>query len=285
VAAVSSSPDRKAQPRTWRRRILRWVLRLALVYVGVLLVMLVLENWLLYPRTSAAEYWDPPPDSRIRDVELWSADGNRIHAWWYPCDGATGAVLYCHGNAGNLSMRGTAVKQWLREMNESVLIFDYPGYGKSTGSPGEAGCYAAADAAYDWLTHEQQIPPERILLFGKSLGGGVAADLASRRPHRALVLAKTFTSIPDVGQGLYPFLPVRLLMRNRFDTLAKLGKCHQPVFIAHGTADSLIPFAHAERLYAAANEPKGFLAMPGVGHNDAFPAEFWAALREFLARN
>ena len=129
------------------------------------------------------------------------------------------------------------------------------------------------------------VSPERLLLFGKSLGGGVAVDLARRRPHRALVLAKTFTSAPAVGQGLYPFLPVSLLMRNRFDVLTKLRDCHGPVFIAHGTADTLIPFAHAERLFAAANEPRHFLAMPGVDHNDPFPADFWPTLREFLARN
>jgi fermentation-respiration switch protein FrsA (DUF1100 family) len=285
MVATRSSADPQAKPCTWRRWTLRWLLRLSLVYAGVLLVMLALENWLLYPRTTAGQYWQSPPDSRIRDVELQAADGNRIHAWWYPCEDASGAVLYCHGNAGNLSMRGSAVLQWQREMKESVLIFDYPGYGKSSGSPSEAGCYAAADAAYDWLTQEQKIPPDRLLLFGKSLGGGVAVDLASRRPHRALVLAKTFTSIPDVGQGLYPLLPVRFLMHNRFDTLAKIGQCHQPVFLAHGTTDTLIPLAHAERLFAAANEPKAFLAMPNVGHNDPFSPDFWSRLREFLARN
>jgi hypothetical protein len=248
-------------------------------------VLLALENFLLYPATTAARHWQPPPDPRIRDVELQSADGTRIHAWWYPCEGATGAVLYCHGNAGNLSHRGLALQQWQRELGESVLIFDYPGYGKSGGSPSEAGCYAAADAAYDWLTQEQKVPPERLLLFGKSLGAGVAVDLASRRPHRALVIVKAFTSAPDVGQGIYPFLPVRWLMRNRFDNLAKIGNCPRPIFVAHGTTDELIPFAHGERLFAAAPEPKCFLAMPGCCHNDPFTSEFWPRLRQFLAQN
>lgn len=273
------------RPGSGKRRVLRWVLWLASGYLGILLVLLALENWLLYPRTTAAQHWQPAPDSRMQDVEFQSADGNRIHAWWYPRDGATGAVLYCHGNAGNLSHRGTALQEWQREIGESVLIFDYPGYGKSSGSPSEAGCYAAGDAAYDWLVEKQHIPPERLILFGKSLGGGIAIELASRRPHRALVLAKAFTSAPDIGQSIYPFLPVRLLMRNRFDNVAKIGLCPRPVFIAHGTTDELIPPAHGQRLFAAAREPKCYLSMPGVGHNDAFSPEFWPRLRQFLAEN
>jgi fermentation-respiration switch protein FrsA (DUF1100 family) len=110
----------------------------------------------------------------------------------------------------------------------------------------------------------------------------VATDLASRRAHGALILVKTFTSMPDVGQGLYPWLPVRWLMRNRFDSLTKIRRCKRPVFIAHGTADGLIPFAQGQRLYAAANEPKQFLAMPGVDHNEDWGSGFFPALRKFL---
>jgi fermentation-respiration switch protein FrsA (DUF1100 family) len=249
-------------------------------YVILVLMMLALENWLLYPRSSAAD-WVAPPDRRIRDVELVAADGTGIHAWWLPVEGATGAVLYCHGNAGNLSYRGHAVVQWAREMGESVLIFDYPGYGRSGGSPSEAGCYAAADAAYDWLTN-QSIPAERVLLFGKSLGGAVATDLASRRPHRALVLAKTFPSAPAVAQRIYPWLPAQLLMRNRFDSLAKIGKCGRPVFMAHGDCDGLIPCDLGERLFAAANEPKRFVHLVGADHNSPFESGFFSALRNFL---
>jgi len=110
----------------------------------------------------------------------------------------------------------------------------------------------------------------------------VATDLASRREHGALILVKTFTSMPDVGQGLYPWLPVRWLMRNRYDSLTKIKRCKGPVFVAHGTVDQLIPFAHGERLYAAANEPKRFFAMPGVDHNEDFDPGFFAALKGFL---
>jgi uncharacterized protein len=169
-----------------------------------------------------------------------------------------------------------------RELGVPVILVDYPGYGRSGGSPSEAGCYAAADAAYDWLTKEQKVAPDKLLIYGASLGGGVATDLASRREHGALILDKTFTSLPDVGQALFPWLPVRLLMRNRFDSLTKITRCKRPVFVAHGTADQVIPFAHGERLYAAANEPKRFFAMTGVGHTEDFDPRFFEELKGFL---
>jgi fermentation-respiration switch protein FrsA (DUF1100 family) len=243
-----------------------------------------LENRFVYHPTSAAQDWQKPPDSRIQDIEFHTADGTRIHAWWYPVPEAQGALLYCHGNAGNLSHRGGSVVGLGQALHSSVLIFDYPGYGRSDGSPSEKGCYAAADAAYDWLVQTAKAAPEKILLYGGSLGGGVAVELASRRPHRALVLLKTFTSLPDVGQSMFPWLPVRWLMRNRFDNLAKLSKCKQPVFIAHGTADRLVPFTQGERLYAAANEPKYFFRIEDADHNDPAPAEMIVALKQFLEK-
>ena len=271
-----------APRRSWRRRLLRTVGLLAGVYLGVIVVLLALENSLVYHPTPARVDWQPPPAAAVRDVELTSADGTRIHGWWYPREGAAGALLYFHGNAGNLSHRGALMAELRRELGVPVLIIDYPGYGRSGGRPSEAGCYAAADAAYDWLTREQKVAPAKLLLYGASLGGGVATDLASRREHGALILVSTFTSMPDVGQGLYPWLPVRWLMRNRYDSLTKVRQCRRPVFVAHGTADRLIPFAQGERLYAAANEPKRFLAMRGADHNEDGDPGFFAALKEFL---
>ncbi len=277
-------PTTSAPPRpSWRRRVLRTLGLTAGVYVGVILVLLALENSLVYHPTPAAVDWQPPPGPEVQDVNLTTADGTRIHGWWYPKEGSDGALLYFHGNAGNLSHRGAALAELRRELGASVLIIDYPGYGRSDGSPSEAGCYAAADVAYAWLTRTQKVPAEKVLLYGASLGGGVAVDLASRHEHRALILVKTFTSMPEVGQGLYPWLPVRWLMRNRYDSLAKIKRCKRPVFVAHGTADRLIPFAHGKRLYAAANEPKRFFEMPGVDHSEDWDAGFFPALRAFLS--
>src|SRR5262249_37238925 len=149
----------------------------------------------------------------------------RIHAWWIPQPGARGALLYCHGNAGNLSHCARLALLLKQALGESVLLIDYPGYGKSEGQPNEPGCHAAGDAAHEWLIQVQKIPPERVILFGTSLGAAVATDLASRRPHRALVLVRAFTSAPDMAQHLYPFLPARWLTRSRFDSLARIGGC------------------------------------------------------------
>jgi fermentation-respiration switch protein FrsA (DUF1100 family) len=241
-----------------------------------------LENWLIY-KPAGPDDWQP--NAQMQDISLSTADGVKLHAWWLPKSDARGAVLFLHGNAGNLSSRGSLMSVLRHELGESVLIVDYPGYGKSEGSPSEAGCYAAADAAYDWLTNAQKIPSESLIIFGASLGGGVAVDLASRKPHRALVLAKTFTSMPDVAQTVMPFFPVRWVMRNRFDSLGKLDLCKRPIFIAHGDADTLIPFSQGERLYQAAHEPKQFLRLPGGDHNDPLPDAFFVALKQFLAKS
>lgn len=236
-----------------------------------------LENALLYHPTQGV-----PLDSTAQDIDLASADGANIHARWCCRQGAQSALLFCHGNAGNLSHRAGDVAALMDTLNVSVLIFDYPGYGRSSGKPSEAGCYAAADAAYDWLTTTQGVAPERVLIFGESLGGGVALDLASRKPHGALILVKTFTSIPDMAEKQVGLSSARSLVSSRFDNLDKIGSCHAPVFVAHGTTDQLIPFTQGRRLFAAANEPKQFLPMEGIGHNDPLPPEFYRALRAFL---
>jgi fermentation-respiration switch protein FrsA (DUF1100 family) len=254
-------------------------------YVGLLAMLLAVENWLVFQRTPAERDWvAKPKDSAIEDVTITSADGTRIHAWWHPAPNSDKALLYCHGNAGNLSHRGGSIIKLSKLLDVSVLIIDYPGYGKSDGSPTERGCYAAADAGYQWLADEKKIAPRRILLYGVSLGGGVITDLASRKDHRALILVKTFTSLPDLASDIYWWLPApkRFLMRNQFDSVEKIRACQRPVFIAHGTTDEVIPYHHGEKLAQAANEPKRFMPMPGSGHNQSLPESFFTELRAFL---
>jgi fermentation-respiration switch protein FrsA (DUF1100 family) len=258
------------------------VLILAALWLGAVLVMLWLENSLVYQPTRADEEWLPPPADDVADVWLASADSTKIHGWWFPQPGDAGAVLVSHGNGGNLSHRRLLPADLRHVLKRGVLLYDYPGYGKSDGKPSEAGCYAAAAAAWQWLTEEKHIPIGRVVLLGESLGGGVATELATRHDHEALVLVKTFTSLPAAAKNLYPWLPTHTLMSNRFDNLAKLPRCPKPVFIAHGTADGLIPFAHAEALYAAAGDPKELYRLEGQDHNDQLTSEFHAALRKFL---
>ena len=158
-----------------------------------------LENRLVFhPVRSDAKLVAPLP-APLEDVELRTADGVKIHARWCPNAHAKGVVLYCHGNAGNLEYGGKLARDFMASLDRSVLVFDYPGYGRSEGKPSEAGCYSSATAAYDWLTRVKGIAPERLVIAGESLGGGVAVELAATRPHQALVLIRTFTSVPDVA--------------------------------------------------------------------------------------
>ncbi len=266
--------------RAW----LRVAVYLVVGYAGLVAMLLFLENKLVYHPYTAADGWLAAPNGEFMDVQLAAADGTALHAWFCPNQRSDQALLLFHGNAGNLSHRGELVADLSRSLDVSVLIVDYPGYGKSAGNPSEQGCYDAADAGYAWLTEQKKFAPTKIILFGESLGGGVATELASRRDHRALVLVKTFTSLPDAAAVIYWWLPVpkHALMRNRFESLAKLPSCRRPIFIAHGDADGIIPFAHGERLYQAAAPPKQFLRMPSHGHNDALPEEFFRSLKDFL---
>lgn len=275
-----------ANPRPLHRRLLRLFLRFAIVYVGVIVVLLWFENAQLYHPVRDSDYWEPPPRGvQVEDVWLQSSDGTRIHGWWLPRPGSTTALLYCHGNAGNLSGRGGMAALLANSLEASVLLFDYPGYGKSDGEPSEAGCYAAGAAAYEWLTKTQQVPADNVILFGKSLGGGVAVELAAQRPHRALVLVKSFTSVPDMAQHVFWFLPARWLVRNRYENLQKIARCSRPIFIAHGDRDRTIPLSQGQRLFEAAGEPKKFLLLADSDHNDGFPPQFFSELAEFLKKH
>lgn len=270
--------------RSWKHRFGRITIYLAVAYVAILVTLLLLEDQFLYgPRR--VHLGKPPAGVAVENVEMTSRRGERIHAWWSKAKAwrpEQGAVLLCHGNGGNLSHRGRMLTHWIKEIGVAVLIFDYPGYGKSSGEPSEDGCYAAGEAAYDWLHQSAKVPAERILLYGGSLGGGIATNLAERRPHWALVLVAAFTSFPDMAETRFPWLPGRWLVHNRFDNLDKIAQCRGPIFIAHSPQDGLIPFEQGKRLYAAAPEPKRFFALLNRRHKDMPHAAFYPALRDFL---
>jgi uncharacterized protein len=281
---TTGSTPRRTWPRAIGRVVLRWGVFLCLMYVGVVVVFLFLERRLVFQPSSAAESWNEPVAPDTRDISFSLADGTAIHGWWLPsADPVAGAVLLAHGNGGNVSHRGRIAADLRRTLGGGVLLFEYPGYGKSQGKPSEAGCYAAGEAAYKWLTDTARIPANRIVLFGESLGGGPAVELATRHEHRALVLVFTFTSLPAAAKVHYPWLPTHTFMRSRFDNLAKIGRCRSPVFIAHGTDDRVIPFSHGEALYAAANDPKEFLRLDHFGHDLLLGDRLCIPLARFLA--
>jgi uncharacterized protein len=266
-------PDRKQRAKHFFRR---WAIMLGGGYILVCFVMWLLENNLVFHPSPASAYWEEKPDAAIQDVRITSPGGIAIHAWWLPNKPDDPVLLLCPGNAGNLSGRGTTLVGMLEMLGVSVLIFDYPGYGKSEGKPSEAACYDAADGAIAWLKSEKKIPTERVILYGESLGGGVATEMATRHPSRALVLVKTFTLLPAVAKHHYPWLPVY--------TISKLPTIHSPVFIASAAKDQIVPYEHGEANFRAANEPKQFLSLEGSDHNDPLPAEFWIELNAFLDR-
>ncbi len=268
--------------RGWRRGFTRLLLGFILVYGAVLTMMLWFENRLVYSPLKAAEFWEPPPDPSITDVTLSMPSRIRLHGWWYPVSGSQSALLICHGNGGNLSGRGQTMVRFGQALNRSVFIFDYPGYGKSEGKPSEAGCYAAAEVAYKWLRDQQGIGGSQIVLYGESLGGGVAVELATRLDHHCLILMKSFTSLPAVAKQLYPWLPTHLLMSNRFDNSNKLSRCTRPVLIAGATEDTLVPFLQSEQLFGLANPPKRLIRLEGDDHNSPLPEDFLPQLWQFL---
>jgi fermentation-respiration switch protein FrsA (DUF1100 family) len=192
-------------------------------------------------------------------------------------------MLIAHGNGGNLTHRRDLL-EILHELGVSAMIFDYRGYGRSSGSPTEGGILADARAARGWLAERAGVREADVVLFGESLGGGVMVDLAAADGARALVLESTFTSLPDVAAFHYPWLPVRLLMRTKLNSAAKIAGYHGPLLQFHGDADTIIPLAIGERLFEAAGEPKQLVVIRGADHNDPHTREFVAALDQFLAR-
>jgi len=257
---------------------MRWPLFVVMLMCGCE----TLENrFVFHPRPSDAKNAAPLPPP-LEDVELRTIDGIKIHARWCPHPQAKGAVLYCHGNAGNLEYFGKVARDFHASLDRSVLIFDYPGYGRSDGKPNEAGCYKSAKAAYEWLTSRKGIAPERIVIAGESLGGGVAVQLASQSPHQALVLIRTFTSVPEVAKQSFVLASAPSIMVNRFESEKRIAECKSPIFIAQADKDRLIPFAQGERLRDACKAPVRFHVLRGLDHNDPLPADFFAALRGFL---
>ena len=249
-----------------------------LAFMGwVALVVLLLNAllWLLQPgmvfyptRTLQAtpNDWGFP----FEDVELTTTDGVRLHGWNIPHPRATRTLLFFHGNAGNISHRGDSIAIF-RRLGLSVLIIDYRGYGNSEGKPSEAGLYLDASAAWSHLVSERGIAPGQIILFGRSLGASVAADLASRVNPGALVLESAFSSARDLARHLYPVLHPAVCLRFDFDAARRLARARCPVLVMHSRDDEIIPYALGRRLFEAAPSPRRFLDLVG-DHNAGFLA-------------
>lgn len=218
------------------------------------------------------------------DVSFTADDGVQLHGWFVP--GESDVIwLWFHGNAGNISHRLENLRLLHDELGVAVFLFDYRGYGRSQGTPSEEGTYRDAEAALAYVVSRSDVDAKRIVYFGRSLGAGVAVELATRRPPFALILESPVPSIADLVKRHYPFLPVSGLLRTKYDSLSKIGNVRAPLLVLHGDRDEIVPFEGGRKLFEAAGEPKKFYTIRGAGHNDTYVVggrEYFSVLREFV---
>ena len=265
-----------------------FLISVALAYAAVLVLVFAFQSRLVFYPEIGREVAVTPQTYGLmfEPVEIRTADGEALQAWWVPADEPRGTVLFFHGNAGNISHRLDYLMMFHR-MRYATLIVDYRGYGGSTGSPSEEGTYRDAEAAWEYLRGARGVRQQDLVIVGESLGGAVASWLAANVESRAVVLLSTFTSATDLGAQIYWFLPVRLISRIGYDNAENLKRIKAPVFIAHSRDDEVIPYSHGRKLFELAAEPKAFVEMSG-GHNAGFifvRPEWSAQLAAFLDRS
>ncbi|OJA07462.1 lysophospholipase [Halomonas sp. QHL1] len=251
------------------------LLSLAIIYGLVVALMWAFQDRLLYLPNAGREHAATPADLGLawEEVTLTTEDDVALDAWWIPAPVPRASLLFLHGNAGNISHRLESIAQFQR-LGLSVLIIDYRGYGRSEGSPSEAGTALDARAAWQWLRDEAEQEAGEIVLFGRSLGAAVAAELAASLDEQqstpaAVILESPFRSVPELAQQLYPFLPARWFARIEYPVETYVTRISAPLLVIHSRDDEIIPFAQGEAVYQAAREPKQLLEIQG-GHNIGF---------------
>lgn len=269
-------------------------LTLAVIVIGGLYLVLSLyiyfaQSQMVFLPQAAIESSPEAIGLEFEEIQIVTSDSVEIHGWFVPAQRSRGTLLFSHGNAGNISHRLQLI-QLFHNLDLDVMIFDYRGYGQSGGKPDEKGTYRDIRAVWDHLTNERMIPSDRILVIGRSLGAAVATHLVYELAEEGspspagVILESPFTSIPDMGAALYPFLPVRLLARINYDNLANVRRIHVPMLVVHSVDDEITPFSHGVAVFDAANEPKTFVEISG-SHDDAyFVAEerYLRAIRRFI---
>jgi len=205
----------------------------------------------------------------LEDVQFQADDGVSLHGWFVPAPDPVAVMLWCHGNAGNIIHRLENIAE-LHRRGISVFIFDYRGYGKSQGRPSEAGLSRDALAAYEVVTQRYGVKPERLILFGRSLGAAVATELATTRSAAGLILETPFPSVQAMVRAHYGVLPLHLLLEARYDLVSRLPDVRVPILVIHGDSDRIVPLALARQVYEAAPSPKAFYLIHGADHNDTY---------------
>ncbi len=220
----------------------------------------------------------------IEDAYFSAADGTELNGWFIDHPAPKAVALFFHGNAGNVSLCDESLKLLNRRHQLAVMTMDYRGYGRSSGTPSEQGILMDARAARTWLAKRKGVSEASIVLFGQSLGGAVAVDLAAKDGASGLVLASTFTSLPDAASDVFPWMLPKWNMTLKLASIDKIKNYHGPLLISHGDADTTISFEHGRRLFDAANEPKEFIRIANGKHNDPQSEEFRTALDRLLAK-
>lgn len=255
--------------------LIKIIFAFALFYFVAMIAIYFAQSLFIYaPNIPTRELIAIPADIGLihEEVILKTEDNEKIHAWFIPTNPtekqAAKTVLFMHGNAGNISHRLETI-QIFHQLGLNVFIFDYRGYGKSTGNPSEKGTYLDATAAWNYLVQERKLSADQIIIFGRSLGGGVASELAINVSPAMLILESTFTSMQEVSKQHYPFMPTDIILKHEYETINKLKNISCPIVVVHSINDEVIPFSHAERIYEKANRPKKFIELRG-GHGNGF---------------
>jgi fermentation-respiration switch protein FrsA (DUF1100 family) len=256
------------------------------VYFGFSLILFLFQDhFVFYPH---AQIEMTPKDALLEFEKVHIPSHNEVvlHGWWVPAKNELATVIFFHGNAGNISHRLSNV-QILHDLNLSVLIFDYAGYGISSGKPSEQQTYHDAQAAWDYLTKEKKSSARKIILMGQSLGGAIATHLAAKETPDLLIVESAFTSVPDMAQHIYKIFPTRLIAKIHYPTAEAILRVKCPVLIIHSSQDELVPFAMGQKLFTIAPSPKTFLEISGT-HNEGFltsGAVYSDGIRDFIRKN
>lgn len=274
--------------KTKGKKIFEFALLVFLALLAYVVLLVSCENRLIYhPYKYPDGLWDASViPFKFEDVWFQAADGVKLHGWYVATENARATWLFFHGNAGNLTHRIENV-MLLQNLNLNIFIFDYRGYGRSAGAPDEKGLLLDSEAAYQTLIDRYHTHPEKLFLFGRSLGGFFAADTATRHPVAGVILESTFTSAQDMAKKMMPLLPIGFAIRSKLDAINKVPKLKMPKLFFHGTQDEIVPFKLGQKLYDASAEPKEFYAIEGAGHNDALDiggAPYFAKIDDFITR-
>jgi fermentation-respiration switch protein FrsA (DUF1100 family) len=225
------------------------------------------QLFIYHPMPWSEQDWARASGLPLEDVWFRAADGTRLFGWYVQASAQAPVVLWCHGNAGNITHRLRNLTRLVR-LGLSVFLFDYRGYGRSQGQPSETGLYQDAGAAYSYLTNVRKTLPKRVIVFGRSLGSTVAGHLVSERPAAGLILESSFPSVEHMARTHYFGLPAHWLLRARFDLASHLKRVRVPLLIIHGDRDRIVPIGLGRKVYEQANGPKDFYRVSGAGHND-----------------